>query len=458
MKTHFFIAIIYILFLFSAGTLSGTISKQSRIAFIFADIVNVRIEPETSADIVGRIGMNQKVTIYNQNKDWVFTRYFGEQEKGYSQDTAIIEGWISKSLLLDNPVHVETIIDSVKTASTPASRLKWAKRLVIAFPDSAIHWKLLLGIATETGDSANIIRARNHLNGKEDIYIAECKCNGAKLLGKIDSTGHFTSYVWDNVSRYDTTHNSSRYNAMTPGLDRFLLNTLSAFDWGPYSTSFAAGKMDSAQSLGSDIIWLSFGPCPKDTIVTTQKRTKGQRKLSGPILANLSGFQSTLGDTLLDSILKSQITNSPKDNQTYAENVYKEFKAAKALAKTQTIQITPYPDMFFFEVKALVPALYPREGNPYLEESVGLFDETGKKLYPPFIAEPYTDMLCGNGLQETKPLQFFTFPLRDDGRIYTIYKYTEMQGSGGDCNLDLLCFKDGAKMNHFTIEHFYEGD
>lgn len=114
------------------------------------------------------------------------------------------------------------------------------------------------------------------------------------------------------------------------------------------------------------------------------------------------------------------------------------------------LTVKPYPDMNLFEMQATFPYEIMQKGESYFtfETLTGLFNEKGKKIYPPYSGRSY---ISGD-------LNFFTFPKRKDGRVYTVYTYKYFFGSGEYFCYDLLCFKDGKEMKHFPIKKYWGGD
>jgi hypothetical protein len=327
----------------------------------------------------------------------------------------------------------------------------------MAFPEDPAHWNLLLKTANELGDTAGIKRAQLHLNGKEDIYVAQSTYGTIKLLGKIDSAGNFTSFIWDNVSGIDTTGNSQRYKPMQPaGLDKQLITILATCHWGKYSASFAAGKIGSAESLGSNINWISFGSCPKDTILTTQVHEQGKRKGAGSATVDVFSIRQKINNNkaesknLEDSAYIYYCQNTARSDRNNGD-----ITTVQPLSSFHTILLNPFPSMNLFEAIAKVAVPGMRDSGPYFEEIVGLFDERGAKIYPPVVANPFP---ANSGESNASKLCFFTFPKRGDGRVYTVYRYFDPDGSGGNYCYDLLCFQEGEKMVFFTIEKYWDGD
>lgn len=251
--------LLLLFFLFFVVT--GVSAEEGNAAFIAVDVANIREKPAADAPIVGRIQMNQKIMVQKTDSGWTSIKYFGPKEYGYSTTEAIVEGWVSSSLLGKQTISSKEMIDSVTKAPSPESRKKWADRLVMAFPAADAHWKLLLKAAKELGDTASCKRAEVHLNGKEDIYLAMSVRNNLELLGKIDSLGAFTSYIWD-IPGYVS--DSMTYNKMQrPGLDKHLAYVLATCNWGNYTASFAAGITDTEFFQDGDLQYVSFGACPK---------------------------------------------------------------------------------------------------------------------------------------------------------------------------------------------------
>jgi uncharacterized protein YgiM (DUF1202 family) len=96
-----------------------TFGKTNKIAYICADIANIRQEPTSSASIVGRIKINEQVSVRKENDGWMFVAYYGDSSIGYLQDTAIVEGWMSGTLLSSTLISKKVLSDSVATASSP---------------------------------------------------------------------------------------------------------------------------------------------------------------------------------------------------------------------------------------------------------------------------------------------------------------------------------------------------
>lgn len=377
------LSILFFLFLFAS---TCTYAEKGKIAFIHADIANIREKPVAAAQLVGRIQMNQKVIVQEESSGWSSIKYYGPENSDYSTFNPIVEGWISSSLVGKQMLKEKEMVDSAVKASSPEHRKQWAERLVIAIPNEDAHWKLLLKAAKEAGDTAGVIRAENHLNGKEDIYLAMCRNGTTKLLGKIDSAGEFTSYIW-----YDKRAYSKESNRPEPGIDKRLFNTITACNWGKYTASFAAGRLSGAQSVGDSIAYMVFGACPRDTILTSQVHVAGKRKGSGK--CNIDLFR-----------IRQELHNGTPVNQTKEDSAFVHFDRMHAESDNtrdngsssrvsrgyyRVVKIKPYPEMNLFEVTGQLPFPSWREPTFRFDEIVGLFNEKGVKRFPPSVAHPY---------------------------------------------------------------------
>jgi hypothetical protein len=407
--------------------LSVLISGAEQTKFIRADIANLRKKPTPTSELTFRVRINSPVVEKKRNGDWSLVK-FGRST----------EGWVQSILLGDAPYSRQGLLDSL--AGTP-EKAKWAGRLVSAFPEEENHWDRLHDAFKEAGDTKGMAMINAHREGKEVAYIAQCYEGEIQLVGKIDTSGTFSTFAWRNFGMdvEDQSKKARRGKAVSTtgqrwyGVEGPVPDTMFAeLTFGPtrpFMKRLAKARPSYHSFLDSDEgppQWYSLGPCRGNQVFTTRPIRKAMRKPA----------------TRVDM-------HSPK---YWGKMAGKDTTAHPV--KDPNLMIKTYPDVGFTEVFANFE--FHGHYGPTQETFTRLFDEKGDVLYPKNDQPGSIDYLEGSK-KWFNDTQFFSFQSDPKGIIYGMYLYMLLAPEGAELNLELLRIEEGKEAQGLNVLRVYSG-
>ena len=401
--------------------------------YVYADIANVRDSSSTNSKVIFRLRTNSIVRVIRTKTDWAFIQ-FGKTTKG----------WVSANLLGDFFLTENNIIDSIATSSTSQEKKKWADRLLSGFPANESNWNLIDSIYKEIKDSSGLELIKAHKEGTRPAYIAVCNYGILQLLGIVNSNGSFTSFVWtkfssdsidDSVSvKWPLAINSSgnqwystlgrapdtMFNKLSPGPDAKWLHDIA--EKHPSYGSFLTG-------FESEVKWFEMGNCEGSEVFSTSPIIRSIRQK--PSTKSINPFQ-----------FRHQIVASDSMLYPIQDNI-----AAKP------VNIKPYSTVSLFE--AITDIVTATNYGPSIFTYTGLFNENGKKIYPPCDAQ-LMEYLEQDG-RPFNDIKFFSFAFDNSELIYGLYKYVTLEGEGGTLHVELISIDKKGAVTSFPIYENYSG-